>query len=121
MADHAAGIGYAHSMGIARQPSRRATILARWNDRWKPEAMLRSKREADDPADQFAIYFDSFRRRMDTLLNGNIAWSAITKGDLDSPFQLGAEFDRALCLAIERRRCRMGRTKGAGKKYANRK
>jgi hypothetical protein len=118
MADHAAGgLGYAHAMRQPKQPRKESTILDRWRVRWEGVSALNSKL-ADDPSELFSEYKLAFRRRMDTLLRANISWQAITSGDLDSPLQTGTEFDRGLCLAIERRRSRMNRVKGSGKKYA---
>jgi hypothetical protein len=123
------GIGYAHAMprhphpGLApaRQPKKQSTIQLRWESYWAPQCIVWAKREAADPADQFHIYMESYIRRVRHLINAGIAWTVITKSNLDSPLQMGTEFDRRLSLAIERRRCRMNRVKGEGKKYANRK
>jgi hypothetical protein len=133
------GIGYAHAMpnegeiyysriddalcniAPARQPKKSATIELRWRSIWLPLCVLESKRHAEDPAEQFRIYREAYNRRVRALLAANIAWTVVGRSNLDSPLQSGTQFDRALCLAIERRRCRMNRIKGEGKKYANSK
>jgi len=109
------GIGYAHAMPLARQPKKLATIKLRWDEFWSPQCLLAAKRE-DDPADAFCNLHHAYKRRMATLLSANLDWRSITRSDLDSPLQSGTEFDRALCLAIERRRCRIGRVKGKRKR-----
>ena len=123
------GIGYAHAMmqpteifpAAPRQPKKLLTKLRRWEQYWEPRCVLECKRlENHDPADCFREFREAFDRRLRALFSAGIAWTVITKGNLDSPLQSGTEFDRALCLAIERRRCRMNRKKGEGKKYANR-
>lgn len=124
MADHEAGLtgtgartgglGYAHAMPPSpappRQPRKEATILLRWRSRWEAPSLVSSKLAADPP-EEFSLYKLRYRRHIDTLLRAGIAWTSITRGDLDSPLQNGVEFDRALCLAIERRRSNMGRAK----------
>jgi hypothetical protein len=116
MADHATGLAYAHAMNLRLpvpiQPKKAATVRLRWESVWSPRALIASKRESDDPADAFCEYHHAYNRRVRVLLSAGIAWSTITRSDLDSPLQSGTEFDRALCLAIERRRCRMHRIKG---------
>jgi len=120
MADDPTGIGYCHAMPAApRQPRRAKTIAYRWVTYWEPRCVVQSKRE-DDPVEAFARLKEAFTRRLNKLLATGIAWTSILRNDLDSPLATGTEFDRALCLAIERRRCRMNRRKGEGKKYANR-
>jgi hypothetical protein len=109
------GIGYAHAMGLhmpipPRQPRKLATIKLRWDEFWSPQCILAAKRE-DDPADAFCNFHIAYRRRMDKLLSANMDWRSIVRGDLDSPLQSGTEFDRMLCLAIERRRRTLGREK----------
>jgi hypothetical protein len=49
-----------------------------------------------------------------------ISWRAILAGDLDSPMPDSEQFTATLTLAIERRKVRIGRVKGKGKKYAGR-
>lgn len=121
MNDGLLGIGYAHAMSPprTRTPSRESTAIAfRWISYWEPICVLQSHR-AIDPAADFRILRDAFTRRIRALLAANISWSVIRAGDLDDPRGAGVEFDRSLCLAIQRRRDRLGRTKGKGKKYAN--
>ena len=123
MNDGLLGIGYAHSMLPPRSsPKESALISARWTTYWEPRCVLQSKR-SDDPADDFSILQSAFHRRIRALLAANITWSVIRSGDLDSPLRTGTEFSRALCLAIERRRCRIGwsRKKGARKHHAHAK
>lgn len=120
MNDGLLGIGYCHAMAQPHTPSRSAMIHARWDSHWSVAATIASKRDPD-PAQVFGTLRESYFRRIDRLLTVDISWAVIKAGDLDSPLQSGTEFDRALCLAIERRRCRMGRIAGKGKKYANRK
>jgi hypothetical protein len=104
-----------------RQPIKRAAAIARrWMTLWEPLCVIQSKRE-DDQAESFRTFREAYNRRIDHLLAAGIAWMVIHHGNLDSPLQTGTQFDRALCLAIERRRCRMNRRKGEGKKYAHRK
>lgn len=91
-------------------------VVLRWQRYWEPRCAIESKRTYD-PTETFSLMKLTFKRRVDTLLRARIRWSVITREGLDSPLLLGIEFDRALSLAIERRRCRMGRQKGAGKKY----
>jgi hypothetical protein len=114
MADHAArglGIGYAHAAPLS---SRR--VILRWQRYWEPRCVVEAKRR-DDATDSFYNLKLAYKRRIDTLLRAKIRWSVITANALDSPLALGTEFDRNLALAIERRRCRLGREKGKGKKY----
>jgi len=110
----AKGIGYAHSAPLGTR-----RVVLRWQRYWEPRSVVAS-RHADDPSTRFYELKLAFKRRVDTLLRARIRWSIITGSDLDCPFQLGTEFDRNLALAIERRRCRLGREKGRGKKYSRR-
>lgn len=116
MADHAGGIGYAHSMDlripIPRQPKKfDQAIVKRWLEIWEPLCAMAAAR-TNDPADAFRAFRDGYNRRITTLLQASLAWNVIRHGNLDDPRATGTEFDRGLCLAIERRRCRMNRTKG---------
>lgn len=90
-------------------------VVLRWQRYWEPRCVIAS-RHADDPSATFHELKLAFKRRVDTLLRACIRWSVITGSDLDCPFQMGVEFDRNLALAIERRRCRLGREKGHIKK-----
>lgn len=118
MNDGILGISYAHTTSAPGDASR---IAARWTGYWEPLCVLQSKRE-DDPAAAFRVLRDAFTRRIRSLLSANITWTVIRASNLDDPRVLGTEFDRSLCLAIERRRCRIGwsRKKGA-KKHAHAK
>jgi hypothetical protein len=119
MADMRIGMGYCHVM--PNVTTSRAAILRRWESVWRPLSALHSHRDGEtDPASAYAALRDTYLRRIDKLLAASITWKAIHASNLDDPRRTGTEFDRALCLAIERRRCRMGRRKGEGKKYANR-
>lgn len=105
------GIGYAHAAPLGTR-----RVVLRWTTYWEPRCAIESKRY-DDSAAHFHGLKLCYKRRIDTLKRARIGWPAVRAGNLDSPLALGIEFDRALSLAIERRRCRMGRQKGAGKKY----
>lgn len=91
-------------------------VVLRWQRYWEPRCVIAS-RACDDPSTRFHELKLAYRRRIDTLRRASIGWPTVTRDDLDSPLALGVEFDRALSLAIERRRCRMNRRKGEGKKY----
>lgn len=91
-------------------------VVLRWTTYWEPRVVVEAKTHYDI-VNGFHILKLAYKRRVDTLLRVRIAWSSIVRNNLDSPFLLGIEFDRALSLAIERRRCRLGREKGKGKKY----
>lgn len=123
MADNATGIGigYAHTMDLrmpipARQPKKSATIKLRWDEFWSPQCILAAKRESDDPADAFCNFHLAYKRRVATLLAAGLDWRSVVRSDLDSPLKSGTEFDRALCLAIERRRRSLGKMKGKRRK-----
>jgi hypothetical protein len=113
MADHTpglTGIGYAHAAHTSpNQPRKPSTIQSRWDSYWSPRALLAAKHDLNDPVNAFCDYHVSYRRRLRNLLAAKISWKVILAGDLDSPLQSGTEFDRALCLAIERRRRTLGR------------
>jgi hypothetical protein len=96
-------------------------VILRWQRYWEPRCVVASRRADDmDAVDAFHDFKLAYKRRIDTLLRAKIRWSVITANALDSPLALGTEFDRNLALAIERRRCRLGREKGKGRKYAHR-
>jgi hypothetical protein len=116
MADYQLGVGYCHAA------PRLACISRRWETIWRPLCALYAHRDGElDPTSAFAALRDAYHRRIDRLLVSRITWKAIHANNLDDPRRSGTEFDRALCLAIERKRCRMGRVPGKGKKYAPRK
>lgn len=126
MADDQIGIGYAHTMNPypfplrdRREPRNPETIARRWDSRWEPECVLAAKR-TDNPVEEFSVLRFRFNLRVRRLLAAGLEWRTIVASDYDSPLSTGTEFDRKLCLAIERRRVRMGRVKGKGK-YANRR
>jgi len=105
-----------HELSAHTAPLGSRRVILRWLRYWEPRCVVES-RDSDDPSTRFYELKLTYKRRVDTLLSAGIAWSSITSGYLDSPLALGIEFDRTLCLAIERRRCRLGREKGKGKKY----
>lgn len=122
------GAGLAHTMpsrpprdrrGQPNQPVTKAPLLLHWTQYWEPRCILASK-HTHEPTIAMQTYRESYDRRIATLFRAGISWDMILRNDLDSPLQSGVEFDRALALAIERRRSRMGRVKGQGKKYAAR-
>lgn len=92
-------------------------IARRWLEHWSPLCAIESKKDYD-PATIFGELRFRHLLRSRRLLSAHIAWTSILRNNLDSPLTLGVEFDRLLCLAIERRRSRLGRKKGEGKKYA---
>jgi hypothetical protein len=102
-----------------RRPCHQSTIDARWRKRWEPWAALNSHL-ADDPVKQRAEFKSIFTQRIDALWRMGISWRAILAGDLDSPMPDSEQFTATLTLAIERRKVRIGRVKGKGKKYAGR-
>ena len=116
---NADAIGYCHAAPLhpPRRPCKQSTIDARWRTRWEPWAALNSHL-ADDPLVRRALYKSIFTQRIDALFRAGISWAAILAGDLDSPMPTAEDFTAALALAIERRRSRIGRRKGEGKKYA---
>lgn len=101
-----------------RRPCHQSTIDARWRTRWEPWAALNSHLAAD-PVKQRAEFKSIFIQRIDALWRMGISWRAILAGDLDSPMLTAEQFAADIALAIERRKARIGRQKGKGKKYAN--
>ena len=108
MSNEILGIGYAHAMPTRapralRPPRDEITIAQRWLSYWEARCASVSKFAAD-PVEEFSALKQTYLRRMRKLLVARISWTAIRRANLDSPLQTGTEFDRALCLAIERRR-----------------
>ena len=108
-------IGYAHSMLSPRATPPTPLILDRWNRIWLAPCAAESKK-ADDPADEFATLRLRHQIRVQRLVVAGIPWETIVAGNLDSPLRHPSDFDRSLCLALERRRSRIGRIKGKIKK-----
>ena len=101
-----------------RHPCKQSTIDVRWHKAWEPWAAINSHL-ADDPAAQFACFKAIHAHRVVALFRVGISWRAILASDLDSPMPSSDEFTADLTLAIKRRKARIGRVKGKGKKYAN--
>lgn len=89
----------------------------RW-DHWRPlAALISSQCHIADPAEAFAHLRVRHRSRVTDILNSGIAWVVLCRQGLDNPMVPDAQFESSLRLAIERRRSRLGRVKGKGKKY----
>ncbi len=81
---------------------------------------ISSKHELDPSAAlaQFKIVHHS---RCVAALNAGLAWTTILSSEIDCPINSNLVFDAMLRLSVERRRSRMNRRKGYGKKYDKRK
>jgi hypothetical protein len=105
------GVGFAHAMHPPYAPRKPSTLLLHWTQYWEPQCTL-AARHTHDFSYSMRTYRESYDRRTATLLRAGIPWTTVLRQDLDSPLQSGAEFDRALTLAIVRRASRIGRVKG---------
>src|SRR5260370_20398363 len=116
----AEGIGYAHTMDPPRSPrqpkDRESAIRERWTTRWGPWCAIDSKNDAN-PASHFAIFRQVHYSRCVIALNAGLAWTTILRSEIDCPLNSSRVFDAMLRLSVERRRSRMNRRKGYGKKY----
>jgi len=114
------GIGYAHTMDPPRSPrqpkDRKGAISERWTTRWEPWAAAASKVHLD-PAGRFSIFKNTHDMRCITALNAGLAWTTILRSEIDCPINSDSVFSAMLRLSVERRRSRMNRRKGYGKKY----
>ena len=109
------------AISTAAQLSTPTFLVDRRWDHWSPLAVLAAwSPQIADPANEFARFRVRHRSRVTDILNSGIAWVVLCRQGLDNPMVPDAQFESSLRLAIERRRSRLGRVKGKGKKYAHR-
>jgi hypothetical protein len=111
------GLAHTQSPTVARHHEER--ISARW-EWWKPAAIT-AARETTDPAAQFRVLQEFHRERLRALLGVSVSWASILRNNLDDPRLDGDKWRAIYLAAIERRRSRLGRVKGKGKKYARKR
>src|SRR5258707_3784481 len=86
---------------------------------WKPFAtMAARKRLPFIPIDRSMIDLHHLHRdRVIQCLRQSLPWTTICKSKLDDPTKSQMEWDQMIVEALERRRARMGRTKGVINKH----
>jgi hypothetical protein len=78
---------------------------------------MQARRESSDPANALYQFRTLHRERLTRLLRSGIRLGIIKKHNLDDPVMGENLFEFSLRATMERRRTRMGRVKGKGKKY----
>jgi hypothetical protein len=109
-------MGYAHAAPPPVPEKQSRWIESRWLE-WAPWCTIAARR-SDDPSGALYALRVTHRSRLISLLSARVAWDTIRKHHLDNPTDTTELFEFQLRAAVERRRTRMGRVKGKGKKYA---
>jgi hypothetical protein len=100
-------------------PHQRPYVEERWKQ-FEPWMTMAARKELD-PAAKLYEFKCLHARRLHTLLRARISWATIKDYRLDDPVITEDGFRVALAAAVERRRSRMNRVKGRGKKYTRKR
>lgn len=103
-----------NSLPLAKAPLKRElAIAARWEELlpW----CLMDARKTSDPANTLFMFKQRHHARCIELFCNRIPWATVRRHSLDDPRHCEAYFKSELTESVERRRSRMGRTKGKRK------
>jgi len=102
---------------VPREPDARI-IAHRWAA-LEPFVLITARR-AMDPAAAFAFFKERHAEYFTKLRRAEVSPDVIIRHSLDDPVIPPMQFEWLLTQAVERRRTRLGRIKGRGKKYTRR-